>query len=248
MKILIASGGSGGHIFPALAFVRELACKDVKIIFAASKRQLDKRLLEAIPCKKVFLSANPMPYKFGFKTIVFLTKLAADSIRSLWLLIWEKPDIAVGFGGYTAGAVMLMARAMGIKTLIHEQNLIPGRTNKFLDKFVDRIAVSFNDTKKYLNNKNVIFTGNPLRKESLLNCRSDAFKKFKLNPEKVTILVMGGSQGAASLNAKALEAAASLTMEEREKIQILHITGDNMREMVKEFYKKNSITGSVHAF
>jgi len=248
LKVLIASGGSGGHIFPALAFANEFTDKNAEIIFVASRRRLDKSLLARMPYKKVFLSANPMPYKFGFRSFVFLGKLALDSLRSAWLLLWVRPDIVVGFGGYTGGAAVLIARLFGIKTLIHEQNLVPGRTNKFLDRYVDKIATSFYDTKNYFNNKNVVFTGNPLRAESLVNCKSRALENFKLDPGKTTILVMGGSQGAASLNELVVGAAKLLSPEVKENIQFIHITGIKGFEKIKTLYEESAINGRVVGF
>ena len=151
MKVLIASGGSGGHIFPAVSLAKELLKTDTEIIFVASRRYLDEGVLEGTPYRKFYLSANPMPYKFGWRTFVFTGKLVIDSICSFFILLRTRPDVVVGFGGYTAGAVVLLASIMRRKTVIHEQNVIPGRTNRLLDGLVSEIAVSFKETEKYFN-------------------------------------------------------------------------------------------------
>lgn len=248
MKTLIASGGSGGHIFPALALAKELAKEKNEIIFIASARRLDKRMLQSETYKKIFLSANPMPYRFTLRWVLFSLKLISDSLYAFYILRRFRPDVVVGFGGYSAGAMVLLAAALGIRTVIHEQNVVPGRTNKFLDKFVDKIAISFPETKKYFKNKNVVFTGNPLREESLAECRSVATGKFHLDPDRKTILVMGGSQGARSLNELVSKALGALPAAEKEKLQVIHISGPRDKDRISSFYRENGISGEVFGF
>ena len=109
MKVLIASGGSGGHIFPAVALARELTGDGSDIVFVASKRGLDRKILERERYQKVFLSANPMPYSLNpVRVSVFLCKLVFDSFRAAAILIRNKPDVCVGFGGYTAGSIIFL--------------------------------------------------------------------------------------------------------------------------------------------
>lgn len=248
MKILIASGGSGGHIFPAVSLARELKKENSEIMFVASRRRLDKIILDKTDYKKVYISANPMPYRIGFKSLIFCIKFILDSLFSIYLLLLYKPNVVVGFGGYTSGALVLIASLMGIKTVIHEQNLVPGRTNKFLDKFVDKIAISFPDTGKYFKNKNVIFTGNPLREESLKECRNEALSRFGFDSKKITILVMGGSQGAKSLNELVARSIELMPLEKKRILQIVHITGSKNKELVESVYNKNSIPSKVVEF
>lgn len=248
MKILIASGGSGGHIFPAVALAKELEKKNAEIFFAASRRVLDRDILKNTSYKKAYLSANPMPYKFGLRAVVFLFKLCADSINALFIILKFRPDVIVGFGGYTSGAVLLLASKMKIKTVIHEQNLVPGRTNRFLDRRVNRVAVSFEETKKYFKNKNVVFTGNPLRSESLRECRSEAFAKMELEKDKLTVLVMGGSQGARSLNNLVSRALTLLSSEKKKRLQLIHIAGRGNSGALREFYLKNGMNAKVFDF
>ena len=256
MRIVIASGGSGGHIFPAVSLARELKKDAVKhgrpeeleIIFVASRRRLDRNILEREGYKKIFLSANPMPYTFGWRSLVFLAKLAIDSICSVYTLARFRPDVVVGFGGYTAGAISLLAAVLRIKTVIHEQNLVPGRTNRFLDKFVDTVAISFPESKKYFRNKNIIFTGNPLREESLKEYRSQSIGNLGLARDKMTILVMGGSQGATSLNDLVSGSIILLSPEKKENIQLVHIAGPKEPDKIKKRYDENGIRGNVLTF
>ena len=247
-KILIASGGSGGHIFPAISLAKELEKSGNDVIFVASRRKLDKSLLQGISCKKIFLSANPMPYRFGIALFIFWIKLIADGIVSFCLIMKYKPDVMVGFGGYTAGSIMLIGCMLRIKTIIHEQNIVPGRTNRFLDRYASKIAVSFEETKKHFKNKNVYFTGNPLRPESLIKCGESAFSKLGLLPGKKTILVMGGSQGARSLNKLVGNSIASMPSDILSEIQVLHIAGPSNAEEISSFYREKGIVAKVFSF
>lgn len=248
MKVLIASGGSGGHIFPAVSLAKELEKDSANVIFVASRRRLDKTLLQNARYKKIFLSANPMPYHFGLKIFVFLAKLMIDSLLAFCILIRFRPAVVIGFGGYTAGSIVLLAAMLNIETIIHEQNVVPGRTNKFLDRFVNKVAVSFPETKKYFRNKNVVFTGNPLREESLKECRRKALKTFGLDSDKMTILIMGGSQGARSLNELASKSLSLLAREKKENVQFIHIAGPKSRDKIQKHYNENGVRGRVFAF
>jgi UDP-N-acetylglucosamine--N-acetylmuramyl-(pentapeptide) pyrophosphoryl-undecaprenol N-acetylglucosamine transferase len=248
MKILIASGGSGGHIFPAVSLAKELEKKSAEIIFVASKRRLDRKILHGAPYRKAYLTANPMPYTFGLRALLFPFKLILDILEGLGILIKFRPDAVVGFGGYTSGAILLLATFMRIKTVIHEQNVIPGRTNRLLDRRVDKVAISFDETRKYFKNKNTALTGNPLRKESLEECRESASTRFGLDVKRFTVLVMGGSQGASSLNNLVSKSLIGLSQEEKEKIQVVHIAGMKDFGNFKDFYSQNGMEGRVFEF
>jgi UDP-N-acetylglucosamine--N-acetylmuramyl-(pentapeptide) pyrophosphoryl-undecaprenol N-acetylglucosamine transferase len=248
MRVLIASGGSGGHIFPAVSLAKELSKSNIEIIFVASTRRLDKKILRGSPYKTAFISANPMPYRLGLGALVFFVKLILDIFQALYILTRFRPDVAVGFGGYTAGAVMLLATRMKIKTVIHEQNVVPGRTNTFLGRSADRIATSFPETARHFKNKNVTLTGNPLREESLRENRPAANDDFGLDAGKFTILVMGGSQGARSLNDLVSKGLTRLGREEKEKLQVIHLAGARDSGRLKDFYSRSGIAGRVFGF
>jgi len=248
MKILIASGGSGGHVFPAVSLANELKTKGHDIVFVASRRKLDRNILKNENYTKAFLSANPMPYKLGFRSVVFISKLILDAICALFILLRHRPRVAVGFGGYTGGAILLLASITGVKTIIHEQNLVPGRTNRMLDRFASGVAISFRDTKKYFKNRNIKFTGNPLRRESLEFAGKDAFHNLKLNEGTFTILVMGGSQGAKTLNDLVSQSVSMLPEDIKKKSQMLHIAGPQKASFLEESYRKNRVHGKVFDF
>ncbi|MBL7155599.1 MAG: undecaprenyldiphospho-muramoylpentapeptide beta-N-acetylglucosaminyltransferase [Candidatus Omnitrophica bacterium] len=248
MKVLIASGGSGGHIFPAVSLAKELESEAVEIIFVASRRELDRNILENKKYKKIFLSANPMPYNFGYRFFIFAFKLILDSFHALYILANCRPGMVIGFGGYTGGTIVLLAALIGIKTIIHEQNVVPGRTNRFLDRFVDKVTISFSETKKYFRNRNIVITGNPLRKESLEDCGPQGFLDLGLEKDKMTILVMGGSQGARSLNDLVSKSVGLLPDEKKRRLQLLHIAGPKNVEKIRKRYEENGIHGKVFGF
>lgn len=249
MKIIIAAGGSGGHIFPALALSQKLKERgDIEVLFAASKRALDKKMLEGADFRKIFFSVNPMPYRFGIKAFSFAAKTVSDFFLSLFVLLKERPDVVVGFGGYTAGTMVALASLMGIKTVIHEQNLFPGRANRMLDKFASAVAVSFEDTRKYFRNTNIVFTGNPLRETVVSKSQEARSEILGLDKNKFTILVMGGSQGARSLNALVSDAIIEMRRDMLNNIQVVHIAGPKDHEMISALYKENGIASKTFSF
>jgi UDP-N-acetylglucosamine--N-acetylmuramyl-(pentapeptide) pyrophosphoryl-undecaprenol N-acetylglucosamine transferase len=249
MKILIAAGGSGGHIFPALALSEKLSRqKDVEIVFVASRRALDRKILRKAPFKKVFLSINPMPYGLSFKIIPFVIKFICDLFASAFILAVERPKIAVGFGGYTAGSILMLAAVMGIKTIIHEQNLVPGRANKLLDKLVDIAAISFEDSRVHFRKAATVFTGNPLRENIILDGKKNISKFSGFDENRFTILIMGGSQGARSLNALASVAIKGLGDNIKENLQVVHIAGSKDFDTVSNIYKENRVLAKTFSF
>ncbi len=249
MKVLIAAGGSGGHVFPALALSQKLnRQKDVEIVFVASRRALDRKILKKTPFKKVFLSINPMPYGLNFKIIPFVIKFICDLFVSAFILGVERPKIAVGFGGYTAGAILMLAAVMGIKTIIHEQNLVPGRANKLLDKLVDIAAISFEDSKIYFKKAATVFTGNPLRENIIFAAEKNISKFSGFDENRFTILIMGGSQGARSLNRLVSGAIKGLEDNIKKNLQIIHIAGSKDFDIVSNIYKENRILAKTFSF
>lgn len=248
MRVLIAAGGSGGHIFPAVALTRELMRDGCKILFVASRRRLDKNILRWETFKIFYLSVNPMPHRFGTTCILFIIKGIIDFFCAAYLLIYFRPDVVVGFGGYTAGVIVFLASIFGIKTVIHEQNVVPGKTNRFLDRFVNKVTVSFEPTKKYFKNKHIILTGNPIRKESLVNTKPLCFRKLNLSDRKFTILIIGGSQGAVSLNSLVKKTISLLENGHKRGIQIIHITGPRSYAEMKRFYEGEIFGHCVYDF
>ena len=224
MRVLIAAGGSGGHIFPAIALAKSLqkTGNRIDIKFVGSDKALDRRIFEKEGFEFALISANKFPYTKSLRLIVFFIKLTTDLIKTFFIIITYRPDVVVGFGGYVSVPVLLIAALFGIPRIIHEQNVVPGRANKMLFKFADKVAVSFKETP--VSGKRV-FTGNPIRREVLKEDRPLGIKRFGLDEAKFTVLVIGGSQGAHLLNETFITAMALIEKDLRSPFQIIHLTG-----------------------
>ena len=252
VKILIVCGGSGGHIFPAIALAQSLKDKnkDIDLLFVGSDAVLDKRIFEKEALRYYVLSSNKMPYKPSFKTAAFLVKLFFDILKSFFILLKYSPDAVIGFGGYVSSPVIFAAFVLRIPGIVHEQNVVPGRSNKFLFRFADKIAISFEETKKYLGRfiTKAVFTGNPIRITLLKDDRAGNIRKSGLDLKKFTILIIGGSQGAHNLNKAFLGALAGIDDEKRSLLQVIHITGITDYVWVSQEYKELGIEHRVFSF
>jgi len=247
MKILFSGSSSGGHIFPALALAEELSKKNNAKIFVlqTGNEDIDKQIAEKgfqiVPFKLKDVSF----VTFG-KAFLSVFKLISASIYSLRILFNLKPDIVLGFGGYYCAPVVMVSHLLGIPTLIHEQNVVPGKANSILAKFVDKIAVSFKESMKYFSAKKVVFTGCPVRKDILGATIEDARKRFNLKDEKFTIFIMGGSKGSHSINSSFLEAVSG--MRDKENFRIIHVTGHQDYDFILREYSRMKIDALVFAF
>lgn len=252
MKIILAAGGSGGHIFPSVALCDKLEKKDKnEIYFISSKRKLDKNILKDSRYQCFYLSVNPMPRGFyPLKIVRFLYNFLRDIGHSIVLVKRLNPDIVIGFGGYSSGAIVSVARLFNIPVLIHEQNYEPGRANKILSRFADCIATSFEGSEKFFSGVKgeIFFAGNPLRPEMLEGSRHEALKKLDISGDIPTILIMGGSQGSSFLNRTATKAALLVSQKVNGRVQFVHLTGTKDIDEVRNFYKLNAIEARVYAF
>ncbi len=258
MKILIACGGTAGHVFPAIALIEQLKQKNnsPEITVVVSARLRDKtylaageRALEGAAIKTV--GTIGLPEKISLKYASFVLKFLWALSKSLVLIVSFKPDIVVGFGGYASFAPVLAAHFLGVPTLIHEQNLVPGKANQALARFVDRIAISFDETAQFFSKlksgSRIINTGLPLRRRVLPDSGLSS-GDFKPKADKFQILVMGGSQGSASINRLVLDALKQLSREQQDQLYLIHLSGSNDLDFVKQGYKSLGISSSVFAF
>ncbi|HAJ57028.1 MAG TPA: hypothetical protein DCL35_04585 [Candidatus Omnitrophica bacterium] len=237
-KIMVVAGESGGHVFPAVGF-----CQDLKQKFAEAAHVtfVSTEVKDAgawVPAEfgPVFLRTN--------KSIVGLLKLAAGALSLMWRL---DPDIVFGFGGYITIPFVILARIFGKRVLIHEQNVVPGRANRFLGLFAHRIAVSFEGSRGYFgDNKRVVLARYPLRRSLTRVERNEALQFLGLDRYLFTVLVMGGSQGASRINDKVIEAFGRNPSLDR--MQVIHLCGKRDYEKVSAAYKRLSVKHKVYAF
>src|SRR3989338_2971814 len=253
MKIIIAAGASGGHIFPAISLGASLRSKidRARILYICSNRYLDKRIFSREGLKFRCLSSNKLPPGFSFGMLAFPVMLALDMLKALFIIAAFRPRVIIGFGGYASFPVVLAGRLVGIPTVIHEQNVAIGRANLFLLRFANKIAVSFNETIRYIPDglkKKAVVTGNPIRTNLLKDDKALAIKKFGLDKDRFTLLVIGGSQGAHRLNMVFAESIASLEEERKKAIQIVHIAGERDRESIAAIYDNFDVLACVFSF
>ncbi|MFC1807197.1 undecaprenyldiphospho-muramoylpentapeptide beta-N-acetylglucosaminyltransferase [Candidatus Omnitrophota bacterium] len=252
MRIVIAAGGTGGHLFPAIALAQELKKRGHSdIVFVCDENKRSKEIIKHKGFSFTSVDIPRMPYGFTAKWIQFIPQLLSANYRTKAVLSGLNPYIVVGFGAFISGVLVSVASRMGIKTMIHEQNVSLGRANRLLLKKADRVCFSLSN--KYLNgNSKYILTGNPAREEILdglkMITKDQAINRLKLSENKKTILVLGGSRGATSINSIMVTLVNKLTTEEKKRLQIIHITGPEDIEAVSRAYKESEITSWVSDF
>ncbi len=237
MRILISAGGTGGHIYPALAIIEGFKKydKDLEVLYIGTKNRMEKDIVPK----------NGIPYygieiyglsKNIFKDIkdVFLIFKAKKEIKKKMLEF--KPDVVLGIGGYVTYPVLSVAKSLHIKTFIHEQNAIPGKTNKMISKYADIIGISFKESAKYFPNRNVLYTGNPTGIRAL-NTPRITKSSLGLNDDKPLVVVVCGSLGSETVN-NAMK--GYLKTLKNKDYQVVYITGKNLyEEFIKIKYPKN---------
>jgi len=252
VKVIIAAGGSGGHIFPAIALGRKLKASDNgnEVLFIGSRRALDRRLYEKEGVQFQLLTANKLPYKPSFDFIPFFVKLLFDIARSFFIIVRYRPDAVAGFGGYVSYPVIAVASVLRIPSVVHEQNAVPGRANKALFRLADRVAISFEETRRSLgpDRDKAVVTGNPIRTEIFRDDRTGGIRRFGLDLNKFTILVIGGSQGARVLNTTFIEALALADPKVKADLQVIHIAGVKDYERALKEYAGAGVDHRVHSF
>jgi len=229
MKVLIAAGGTGGHIYPGIAVAKEIMRRDEtsEVLFVGTSRGLETKIVPANGFQLSLINS------VGLKNVGFVGKLKGlfilpKSFLEARRLIKEfQPDVVVGAGGYVSGPVLLMASLQKIPTLVMDSNALPGFTNRRLAPFVTKAALTFEEALPYFGKKGIV-TGNPVRQEF-----------FEIEPksrgEKINILIFGGSQGARAIN-NAMTDALNNLQSFKDKLQITHQTGESDFEKVKEIY------------
>ena len=204
MRALISGGGTGGHIFPAISIANEIKRQmpDSEILFVGAKGKMEMQKVPAAGYKIIGLPVRGFQRRLTLKNVSFFFNLLASMIKSRWVVNQFKPDIAIGVGGYASGPTLRTTTTKKIKTLIQEQNSYAGVTNRILSKKVDKICVAYEGMEKYFPAEKIVITGNPIRQDILnLNEKTaDAASHFGLQANKRTILVIGGSLGALSIN------------------------------------------------
>jgi UDP-N-acetylglucosamine--N-acetylmuramyl-(pentapeptide) pyrophosphoryl-undecaprenol N-acetylglucosamine transferase len=229
MKVIIAAGGTGGHIYPGIAVAKEIVRRDAesKVLFVGTSRGLETKIVPANDFELSLINSA------GLKNVGLLGKLKGlfilpkSFLEARRIIKDFQPNVVVGAGGYVSGPVLLMASLMCVPTLVMDSNALPGFTNRRLAPFVTKAALTFEEALPYFGEKGIV-TGNPVRQEF-----------FDIQPksrgEKTNLLIFGGSQGARAINNAVAEALALLP---QERLQITHQTGESDFENIRGQYNR----------
>ena len=226
MRVIISGGGTGGHIFPAIAIAKTIQAQfpGAVILFVGALGKMEMEKVPAAGFEIVGLPIVGIQRRITWKNLLVPFKLLASMLKARRIVREFKPDIAIGVGGYASGPLLRAAAGAGVKTLIQEQNSFPGITNRILSKKVDTICVAYEGLEKYFPSQKIVMTGNPVRPEvvQLVGKREMAMRQFGLDSNRKTLLVIGGSLGARSIN-QAVDAHAERW--EQEGFQVIWQTG-----------------------
>ena len=246
---MIAGGGTGGHLFPGLALAEEFKRRDAgaEIMFVGTEQGIEAKIIprEGYPIR--FLRAEGFVGKSFMKKMTAAVKTAISLLDAGKILRAVMPDIVIGVGGYASGALVLLASFRSVPTLIHEQNSVPGATNRILGRFVDRVCVTYQESISAFPMEKTFLTGNPIRMKIMKGDRESACRLFSLDTSVFTVFIFGGSSGAASIN-RTMVAALNHLGDLREQIQFLHQTGDKDFQGIREAYRKAGMKGTVAPF
>jgi len=234
-RFLFAGGGTGGHLYPAIAVADEIKRMkpESEILFVGTKSKIEGKVIPKLGYGFKSIWIKGFSRNFNLANLLFPIKLFVSIIQSLFISFRFKPSVALGSGGYVAGPAIWGASVMGAKIILMESNSYPGVTTRLLEKYADEVHITFEDSKKYLRRQEKIkLTGNPVRKELGTSKKNEAKKYFGLDENKFTILVLGGSLGAESINNAMANCIEEL---EKNNLQIIWQTGKNYYDKFKKF-------------
>lgn len=237
MKVIVTAGGTGGHIYPALAIIDKIKEKEPnsEFIYIGTTTRMESKIVPELGIKYVGIEMYGLT-KNILKDLKVLTLIHKNENKVKEIIKNFKPDIVIGTGGYVTYPVIKAAKSMGVKTFIHEQNSIPGKSNKALAKLADKIGVSFKNSVHFFDERKSVFTGNPCS-ERALNTKPISKTLYGLHENKKFVLMVQGSLGSTSVNERMKEFLTSI---ESEDYEVLYITGEkSYAEFSKNKFSKN---------
>jgi len=249
LRIIIAGGGTGGHLFPGIAIAREfMACNPRnQVLFISTGNAMERSVLAGAGFRLKAIQAEGIKGRGIFNQVLAVLKIPWGIAASVRAIRAYRPDVVLGVGSYSSGPVVVGAWLMGIKIALHEQNILPGVTNRLLSRFADRIFVSFENTCIHFKRAKVCVSGNPVRKE-ILALATDPKTLGPVPPKKdrFRVLVLGGSQGAHPINLAVRETLAHLS--DRDRFHFVHQTGIQDEAALKQAYQEAGVAGTVAPF
>lgn len=239
MRVIVTAGGTGGHIYPALAIIDKIKKKepDSEFLYIGTTNRMEKDIVPAHGINYIGIEMYGLTKNIlnDIKVVLLISK----NIKKCKRIMNEfKPDIVLGIGGYVTYPVIKAAKSLGIKTFIHEQNSIPGKSNRALGRLADKIGVSFKDSVRYFDESKTVFTGNPCG-EQALDAKKISKTKYGIKESSKFVLMVQGSLGSTSINKKMLDYLNSIDGEDYE---VLYITGKSSYEE----FSKNKFCKNVH--
>ncbi len=243
-KLLIAGGGTGGHVFPAIALAEEFLkrAEGNQVLFVGTERGLESKILPSLGYRLATINVTGLKGKGLWSGLGALKRIPGSMAQSRSIIKEFEPNVVLGVGGYASGPTVLAAQLMGVPTAITEQNATPGMANTILGRFVNRIFVSFEETKVWFPIRRVLFTGNPVRSGFLRSVRQD-----RAGDEPFRVLIFGGSQGASAIN-HAVMAALPYLADLKGSISIIHQTGTAELEEVTRAYRDQGMDAEILPF
>jgi len=244
VRLMLTGGGTGGHLFPAVATAENLSSRAAgsEILFVGTKRKLDRNYLEQFGFSVKTIHSYGLKGKKITALIKGLAVLPVSFCQACYHILRFRPHVVCGVGGYVTGPVIAAAWLLRKPTIIHEQNSVPGLANRKLGPLVSRICISLPQSGKYFPAGKTVLTGNPVRSRIV-----EVADSKKSHDDKMTILVLGGSQGAHGINQLMVE-ALSMGNEGLPELRVIHQTGKNDEEMVSRAYQKTGLDAQVAAF
>ena len=242
VNILLSGGGTGGHIYPAIAIANELKARhpESKFLFVGAEGRMEMEKIPQMGYEIKGLNITGLQRSLSLKNLAFPFKLISSLFKAKRIIRKFKPNVVIGTGGFASGPTLFMANRKRIPSLIQEQNSYPGITNKLLAKNVKKICVAYDGLEKYFPTDKLIKTGNPVRQD-LLNIdekKEEALSYFNLDPDKMTLVILGGSLGARAIN-RALENDIQTIL--KNDLQVIWQSGKLYYEEYKKFSEMKGV-------
>ncbi len=253
MRLIIAGGGTGGHLFPGVALAEELRSREpaAAVRFVGTARGIEARVLPELGWELVLIEVSGLKTVGALGALRGLVRLPRALLQARRVVREFDPDVVVGVGGYASGPVVLMARLMGVKTAILEQNSLPGLANKILGRFVHAVFLAFAETRRFFKPSKILMTGNPIRRDIRLALQAvgtpDGPAAAGAEERRLRLFVFGGSQGAAALNDIVADAAGVLAGR-GVAVDVVHQTGDAHLEPTRARYQAAGATADLRPF
>jgi len=239
MRVIVSAGGTGGHICPALAIIDKIMEHepDSEVLYIGTLDRMEATMVPAKGINYVGIEMKGLNRKNPFKNISVINSYRKAVKKAKKVIKDFKPDVVLGIGGYITAPVIIAAHSLGVKTFIHEQNAIPGLSNKILNRYADVVAVSLPDSLRYFNKKKAIYTGNPTSEEVLM-AKPVLKSKYGLSKNKKLVLIVMGSLGSMIVNKKMRDILPSF---EGKEYEVLFVTGNSYYEEYKKLKLPNNV-------